>query len=139
MHASASIDDLFTEIDRTDLLPVRSRRERGTIFISYAHGTERETGWVRRVRTQLSALGDDAIEAWDDSRIKPGQQWKREIEAAIRRTRVAILVITADFMASDFIRKAELPLLLEAAEAEGATILCFTAVMFISPASVKGF
>ena len=51
-------------------------------------------------------------------------RYQKKIEKAIRNTRVAVLVLTADFMESDFIRKAELPPLLEAADADGATILC---------------
>jgi internalin A len=66
------------------------------------------------------------FEVWDDARIEPGEKWKERISEAINRARVAVLVLTADFLASKFIRDAELPLLLEAADAEGATILCIS-------------
>jgi hypothetical protein len=64
------------------------------------------------------------FEVWDDSKIEPGQKWREQIEHALSRTRVAVLVLTADFLASKFIQEAELPSLLEAADADGATILC---------------
>jgi len=78
-----------------------------------------------RIRTHLDGLVHSSdFEVWDDTKIDPGQKWRKEIEIAINQTRIAILVITADFLASKFIRDAELPLLLEAADSEGATILC---------------
>ena len=95
------------------------------VFVSYAHAPEKETGWVGRIRKHLEGLHNYcSIEWWDDSKIEPGDNWRREIEKAISRSRVAILVLTADFLASKFIREAELPLLLESADADGATILC---------------
>ncbi len=124
MHTHASIDQLFDEIDRKDLLPARSSRRRKSVFISYAHAAEVETGWVKRLRTHLSGLPEDRVDIWDDSRIRPGQKWRTEIDKALKQTRVAVLVLTADFLASEFIRSAELPALLEAAESDGATILC---------------
>jgi hypothetical protein len=127
MHASGSVDQYFDEITRRDLLPGVHRGERDAVFISYAHAAEDETGWVGRVRTHLEGLrhsSDFKLEIWDDTKIDPGERWRKKLEAAINRTRVAILVLTADFLASPFIRSAELPLLLEAAEADGATILC---------------
>ncbi len=56
-------------------------------------------------------------------KLNQGQQWKREIEKAIQSAKVVILLVSADFLASDFIANNELPPLLAAAETEGATIL----------------
>jgi len=125
MHATAHVDSYFDEIDRRDLLLNRQNAPRTKIFISYSHAAERETGWVGRIRTHIEGLVHASdMEVWDDTRIEPGEKWRERIQEAIDRTRIAILVLTADFQASKFIRDAELPLLLEAAEAEGATILC---------------
>ena len=124
LYANASVDQFFSQMDRQELLIGKPESKRSKIFISYAHAAEVQTGWVAQIRTQLNVANRRDIEVWDDSRIGPGQKWKDEIEKAIRKTRVAVLVITAEFLASDFIRNSELPLLLEAAEAQGATILC---------------
>jgi hypothetical protein len=63
------------------------------------------------------------VEIWDDTRIKPGSRWKEEIGQALAATNVAVLLVSADFIASDFIARDELPQLLRAAEKDGVIIL----------------
>jgi hypothetical protein len=125
MHATASVDPYFDEISRRELLPKKAQAHRTKIFISYAHAAEKSTGWVSRIQTHLNGLTHSSdFEVWADTKIEPGQKWQEQIEQAINHAKIAVLVLTADFLASKFVREAELPLLLEAADADGATILC---------------
>jgi hypothetical protein len=43
------------------------------------------------------------IEAWDDKRIKPGMDWLKEIESTLAPARVSVLLVSADFLASEFV------------------------------------
>ena len=139
MHAAASVDLYFRELDLRAVLSSRTTHKRTKIFISYSHAVEEQTGWVARIRIHLEGLVRSSdFELWDDSRIRPGQKWRNEIECAINQTRVAILVLTAEFVASSFIQKAELPVLLEAAESQGVTILCvYGSHVFLSGISAR--
>ncbi|MCK5058119.1 MAG: TIR domain-containing protein, partial [Candidatus Aminicenantes bacterium] len=96
--------------------------KRHKIFISYSH---KDKEWLERVLTHLKALPDEAIETdtWADTRIKAGMKWQEEISKALEAARVAVLLISPDFLASDFIKKVELPALLQAAETDGTAIL----------------
>jgi hypothetical protein len=59
------------------------------------------------------------LDIWDDQRIIPGMKWKDEIDAALRQCKIAILLISSEFLASDFILDEELPKMLQAAESGG--------------------
>jgi nucleoside 2-deoxyribosyltransferase len=92
-----------------------------TVFVSYSHV---DADYLVRLRVHLKPLERaGVIELWDDTRIKSGQKWKIVIEEALSRAAVALLLISADFLASDFIVDNELPPLLRAAEERGTVVL----------------
>ena len=91
------------------------------IFVSYSH---KDRNLVDRLQVHLRPMERGGlIERWDDRRISPGQKWREEIRVAIENAKVAILVVSADFLASDFIAQNELPPLLKMAADRGTHIL----------------
>ena len=94
---------------------------RNKVFVSYSR---RDNSWRERIVTALKPyIRNKAMDVWADDRIASGAQWKAEIEAALRSTKVALLLVTHDFLASDFIHDVEMKACLDAAEREGLVIL----------------
>jgi hypothetical protein len=90
------------------------------VFVSYSH---KDKDWLEKLRTALAPLmRGEKLEVWDDTRIEPGANWAAEIKKSISRARVAILLVSPDFLASDYIESVELPVMLEQ-QADGLTIL----------------
>lgn len=99
----------------------KTATSRKKVFISYSH---KDKNYLERLTVHLKPLEKKGlIDAWSDTRISAGDLWKKEIEKALRETQVAILLVSADFLASDFIVDNELPPLLEAAANDGATVI----------------
>jgi hypothetical protein len=94
---------------------------RTKVFISYSHKDERS---LKRLSVHLQPLVRDSdIAVWHDKQINPGDEWREKIKTAIHSARVVVLLVSADFLASDFIARDELPPLLDAAKNEGVIIL----------------
>jgi hypothetical protein len=95
---------------------------RTLVFVSYSHA---DAKWLKRLRVFLAPLKRQGmVDEWDDTRIQPGMKWREEIATSIGAARAAVLLLSADFCASDFIAKNELPPLLQAADQGKSTILC---------------
>ena len=92
---------------------------RSSIFISYSH---HDVSWKDKLLTHLSALQDPGIDAWDDSRIPAGADWRSEINYALESARIAVLMVSADFLASAFIRDHEVPRLLQRHSLQGLRV-----------------
>ncbi|MCP4664591.1 MAG: protein kinase, partial [bacterium] len=92
-----------------------------SLFVSYSH---RDTEALEQLRRFLRPLErDQGIAWWDDSRIKEGRDWAVEIAQALDAATAAVLLISQDFIDSEFIARTELPHLLARAEAGKLTIL----------------
>lgn len=90
------------------------------VFISYSH---KDADWLAKLKLFLKPLEDrELIRVWDDNEIQPGRDWLAEIEQALGTARVAVFLVTQNFLASPFIRDKELPALLQAAHDRGCLI-----------------
>jgi hypothetical protein len=109
------------------------KRAKGNIFISYSH---QDLDQYKRLMVHLNPLiREEFINVWSDEQIQPGENWQRAIEGALKQATVAILLISADFMASKYISDVELPSLLIDVQEKGTTVIPF----FLKPTVLNRF
>jgi len=78
----------------------RSLREPVEVFFSYAH-EDRQT--LERLEKHLAALiRQGEVSAWHDRMIGAGQEWAGQIDKHINSAKVILLLVSADFLGSDY-------------------------------------
>jgi tetratricopeptide (TPR) repeat protein len=91
------------------------------IFCSYAHEDE---SWLRKLETHLSLLKRQGlISLWYDRLIVPGTDWAHTIDMHLETASVILLLVSADFFASDYCYGIEMQRALERQEAGEARVL----------------
>jgi hypothetical protein len=137
LHKSHSVIDLNTIYQSKDKIPKEflegagvhpdiirwqhSLHTRPTVFIAYSHKDEKDKD---KLLSHLNSLErNDLITVWHDERIQVGTNWKEEIEQTIAQASVAILLITPNFLTSDFIQKEEIPALLNRRKSEKELVI----------------
>lgn len=94
---------------------------RKKVFVSYSH---EDRAWLDKLKKWLGGLEKaGGIEMWDDSQIAPGADWREEIREALSSARLALLLVSQNFLSSEFIPSEELEPILEAARKDGVEIL----------------
>ena len=92
-----------------------------SVFVSYSHKDEI---WKDRLKPHLQMLEKaDKLTIWDDRHIDAGATWYDEIKKAMEDAEVAVCLISADYLASDFCVKEEIPYFLERRKSDGMLLL----------------
>lgn len=91
------------------------------VFISYSH---KDSQLKAQLLEQLRVLERfHGVEVWTDDLIAPGAKWRDEIAKAMAAADVALLLVSASFLASKFINDNEVPELLRRNAAAGLVVI----------------
>jgi len=91
------------------------------LFISYSH---RDEELCDKLKAHLANLRRrKVIDDWHDRKIVPGEEWAKKIDDHINSARVILLLISADFMASDYCSDIEVKRAMERHEAGEAVVI----------------
>jgi predicted acylesterase/phospholipase RssA len=93
---------------------------RDQVFISYSH---QDRKWLERFQTALKPfVRNQSFKVWADEQIQVGAGWQKEIDQALASTKVAVLLVTENFLASDYINNVELKHFIEQSEKRNVVI-----------------
>lgn len=119
--------------EKLEILFSPHANEVNKIFLSYSHKDE---GWMKRLETMMKPYlreSEQELGLWVDTNIQAGDQWFKKIDQAIKSAKVAVLLVSADYLASEFITKVELFRVLKAAETGKFRLLW----VYLSPAGYE--
>jgi tetratricopeptide (TPR) repeat protein len=91
------------------------------IFYSYAHKDEKLRNELAKHLYPLKR--QNLIDDWFDRDINAGKEWEKEITAHLNTAHIILLLISPDFMASDYCYGVEMQRALERHEAKAACVI----------------
>ena len=91
------------------------------LFFSYS---KYDVDYVKQLSTHLAALRRKGkIEQWDDSKIKPGEEWDDTIKNELAEADIILLFISADFLNTEYIWDVEIKGAMERHERKEARVI----------------
>jgi SOS-response transcriptional repressor LexA len=91
------------------------------VFVSYSHKDERHR---ERLDISLAQLRrNDLISTWHDRKILPGEEWDREIDESLDNADLVLLLVSPDFLASDYAYSREMVRALERHQSQSAMVV----------------
>lgn len=91
------------------------------IFCSYAHKDENFRLKLEKHLSVLKNLGE--IRFWSDRKISAGSEWKKQIDSHLNSSQIILLLVSPDFLASEYITSIELKQAMERHETEDARVI----------------
>lgn len=102
------------------------------VFISYAR---EDRSYIDELKKHLQNLQrQNLISTWFDGDIKPGTEWRPQLMDRLNRAQIILLLISSDFMASDFCYSIEMIRAIERHDADQARVL----PIIVRPVDWKG-
>jgi hypothetical protein len=76
------------------------------VFLSYSHVDEKHRDELAKHLMSLKRQG--LIESWHDRRIAPGEEWANRIDEELRRADIILLLVSIDFINSEYCYELEM-------------------------------
>lgn len=107
--------------DRREAL-AEMREEPIRVFISYSQKDEKR--FRLALDSHLKILQRQrVIDTWHDRMIKPGTEWKDTIDANLEQSKIILLLVSSDFIASDYCWEIEMKRAMERHEKKEARVI----------------
>ncbi len=91
------------------------------VFISYAH---EDQALLKELEKHLATLKrQNIIASWYDGNIMPGTEWESQIMERLNSAQIILLLVSADFINSDFCYSIEMEQALARQEADQARVI----------------
>jgi hypothetical protein len=103
------------------ITPVQAPPAPLEVFFSYAHEDEELRQALEKHLALLQRRG--LIVGWHDRRIIAGEQWSEEIDVHVHSAQVILLLISSDFLASDYCYGIEMKIALERHDRHEAIVI----------------
>lgn len=91
------------------------------VFISYSHSDEK---YLQQLLNHISIMKKEGlVEEWHDRKLIPGQEWENEISDNLLSATVILLLVSSDFLGSDYCFDIEMKKAMELHESKKAIVI----------------